>query len=60
MEKVVRGEKLLEKIKVDVTTPIKAPDTPMMPPFGLPPLSGGSPGAGSPGRTEDGAKAGSP
>ncbi|KAK3675972.1 i-AAA protease yme1 [Recurvomyces mirabilis] len=60
MEKVVRGEKLPEKIKVDITTPIKAPETPLMPPFGLPPLGGGSPGQGSPGQLGDGVKAGSP
>ncbi|KAK4554767.1 i-AAA protease yme1 [Recurvomyces mirabilis] len=60
MEKVVRGEKLPEKIKVDITTPIKAPETPLMPPFGLPPLAGGSPGQGSPGQSGDGVKAGSP
>lgn len=46
MEKVVRGEKLTDKIKVDVGTPVKVPEgmtTP--PPFGLPSpsSSGGSP-----------------
>ncbi|KAF2165351.1 hypothetical protein M409DRAFT_67211 [Zasmidium cellare ATCC 36951] len=60
MEKVVRGEKLTDKIKVDVDTPVKIPEgmtTP--PPFGLP-----SPGnsGGSPEPPSDGAPhpAGSP
>lgn len=60
MEKVVRGEKLTDKIKVDADTPVKIPEgmtTP--PPFGLP--SPGSSG-GSPEPPSDGAPhpAGSP
>lgn len=61
MEKVVRGEKLTDKIKVDVSAPVKVPEgmtTP--PPFGLP-SPGGS--GGSPEPPSDGAApypAGSP
>lgn len=47
MEKVVRGEKLSEKLKVDPHVPVKVPETMLPPSFGMPPL-GGSPG-GSPG-----------
>jgi len=47
MEKVVRGERLPEKLKVDAGAPVKMPDTVLPPPpsFGLPPL-GGAAGAG--------------
>ncbi|QIW98713.1 hypothetical protein AMS68_004231 [Peltaster fructicola] len=39
MEKVVRGEKLVDKLKVDINAPVKVPEG-MVPagPFGLPPL----------------------
>lgn len=47
MEKVVRGEKLPDKLKEDSGTPIKVPEITMPPPFGMPPLGG--PAGGSSG-----------
>lgn len=41
MEKVIRGEKLPDKIKSSVDTPIKLPSVPLPPPFGVPPPIGG-------------------
>lgn len=46
MEKVVRGEKLSDKLKVDPSIPVKVPESVMPPSFGIPPLSG-SPGGSS-------------
>ena len=59
MEKVVRGEKLPEKLKVDPAVPVKVPEadgeaqgtilpTPSPPPLGIPPIgpTGGSPPEG--------------
>lgn len=50
MEKVVRGEKLLEKPKADASTPVKVPETLVPDAYGLPPLppSAGGPGPGGP------------
>jgi ATP-dependent metalloprotease len=44
MEKVIRGEKLPDKIKSSVDAPIKLPSVPLPPPFGVPPPIGGSAG----------------
>jgi len=41
MEKVIRGEKLPDKIKSSIDTPIKLPSVPLPPPFGVPPPIGG-------------------
>ncbi|CAK4021856.1 hypothetical protein M433DRAFT_132150 [Lecanosticta acicola] len=50
IEKVVKGESLPDKLKVDVDTPVKMPEPgktlPPPPPIQIPPL--GSPGGGSP------------
>jgi ATP-dependent metalloprotease len=51
MEKVIKGEKLPDKIKSSVDAPIKLPSVPLPPPFGVPPPIGGQPageGAGAP------------
>jgi ATP-dependent metalloprotease len=41
MEKVVRGEKLPDKIKADVDSPVKVPEAQgILPPLGLPPIGG--------------------
>ncbi|KAK4545897.1 hypothetical protein LTR36_002461 [Oleoguttula mirabilis] len=56
MEKVVRGEQLPEKMKVDPSAPVKVPETGGLLPsggFGLPPL-GGSPPSADPGGNEGG------
>jgi len=55
MEKVVRGEKLLDKPKIDPEAPVKVPETRVPTAFGLPPLppipgskSAGGGGEGAP------------
>lgn len=44
MEKVIRGEKLPDKLKASADTPIKLPSVPLPPPFGVPPPIGGQAG----------------
>lgn len=53
MEAVVRGEKLVNKIKASTDTPVKVPELPLPPSVGLPPPFGGNssdgPGGAPPG-----------
>lgn len=46
MERVVRGEKLKDKLKVDVGAAVKVPEGNVMPPLPLPPLGGATGGKG--------------
>jgi hypothetical protein len=54
MEAVVRGEKLPNKIKADVNSPVKVPEgdgVGIVPPIGFPPIGGeGSEGDGGDGK----------
>lgn len=56
METVVRGEKLLNKIKASSNVPVKVPELPLPPQVGLPPPFGGA--SGSPGSGPGGAPPG--
>ncbi|KAF1350778.1 intermembrane space AAA protease IAP-1 [Delphinella strobiligena] len=56
METVVRGEKLLNKIKASTNVPVKVPELPLPPQVGLPPPFGGA--SGSPGSGPAGAPPG--
>ncbi|KAL1588917.1 hypothetical protein WHR41_02588 [Cladosporium halotolerans] len=44
MEKVIRGEKLPNKLKASSDTPVKLPGVPLPPAIGVPPPVGGQPG----------------
>lgn len=44
MEKVIKGEKLQNKLKASSDTPVKLPSVPLPPPFGVPPPMGGQAG----------------
>lgn len=46
MERVVRGEKLTDRLKVDPNAPMKIPESMATPPFGVPPVSPPSPSPG--------------
>jgi ATP-dependent metalloprotease len=54
MEKVIKGEKLPDKIKSSVDAPIKLPSVPLPPPFGVPPPIGGQPAGEEAGAPEAG------
>lgn len=61
MEKVVRGEKLPEKLKIDPEVPVKLPETILPPGFGIPPLAGAGTGSQESEEGEGGGRlAGSP
>ncbi|KAM0716691.1 hypothetical protein Q7P37_008136 [Cladosporium fusiforme] len=70
MEKVIKGEKLTNKLKASSDMPVKLPSVPLPPPFGVPPPIGGQAGGesdgsngGSDGSGSDGSRpypAGSP